>query len=166
MASLSEWNYGRVPVEALRFADALDVRDFVFLLPVYGKPGLNNTNPQIPVKTSNPGRNRSKPQLSDHVFASFDRGFSSGELFDRDRYKTSCFLFLWRASPSSWPPSPSGVTAARPSKPYDSLTLWTGSSCVWRAASACLKTWSRNSCSTIRTKWPCSCFLILTCRRV
>jgi len=48
---------------------------------------LNITNQQIPVKTRNPGRNRSKPQLSSTGFASFDRVCSSGELFDRDRCK-------------------------------------------------------------------------------
>ena len=44
------------------------------------KPGLEYTNQQIPVKTS------------------FDRGLSSGELFDRDRSKTlkMCLYFFIR----------------------------------------------------------------------
>ena len=59
--------------------------------PALSKPGLKNTNPQIPVTTSNPGRNpsypRSKP-VSSPGFASFDRVCSSGKALDRDRSKT------------------------------------------------------------------------------
>jgi len=48
--------------------------------PAKSKPGLKDTNQQIHVKTSNPGRNPSYDTVSSTGFASFDQGFSSGGL--------------------------------------------------------------------------------------
>jgi len=50
-------------------------------LPGESRPGLKTTNQKISVKTSNPGRTPSYYTVSSAGFASFDRGFSSSELF-------------------------------------------------------------------------------------
>jgi len=67
-------------------------------------PGRNRSKPQLrstgfasfdrffSTRVTNPGRNRSKPQLSSTGVASFDRGFSSGERFDRNRCTTSILV--------------------------------------------------------------------------
>ena len=70
------------------------IRIVVLLCPVRIKPGLKNTNKQIPVKTSNPGWNPSYYTVSSTGFASFDRSFSSGEFFDRNRSKTSIAISI------------------------------------------------------------------------
>jgi len=59
--------------------------------PVRVNPVKKIPSSKSPSKLATPVETPAKPKLSSTGFASFDRVFSSGELFDRDRSKTAYY---------------------------------------------------------------------------